>query len=78
MNLPTMNASAHIGIDSFNTVGNSPDNYNEVRNHTLIHDKPSSKETLMFSTVSLVAYHDRMTMNNDNDGDVIIEPINMP
>jgi len=32
----------------------------------------------MSSTISLVAYHNRMMMNNDNNGDMIMEPINMP
>ena len=78
MNLPTVNTSAHMGIDLFNAVRNSSDNYDEVRDCTLTHDKPSSRETSISSTVLSVAYHNRMTINNDNDGDTIIEPINMP
>jgi len=78
MNLPTMNASAYTGMNLFNVVGNSPDNYDEVRSRTLTHDKLSSRETLMSSTVSLVVYHDRMMMNNENNSNIIMEPINMP
>ena len=78
MNLPTMNTSAYIGMDLFNVVRNSPNNYNEVRGCTLTHGKPSSREISMSSIILLVTYHDRMMMNNDNDSDTIMEPINMP
>jgi len=78
MNLPTMNTSAYIGMDLFNVVRNSPNNYNEMRGHTLTHGKPSFREISIFSTILLVTYHDRMMMNNDNDSDTIMEPINMP
>ena len=45
--------------------------------YIITHNKPSFKETLMFSTVSLVTYHNKMTINNNNNGDIIIEPINI-
>jgi len=78
MTLPTMNTSGYMGMDFLNAVRNTSDNYNEVRGCTLAPDKPSSRETSISFTVSLVAYHDRMTMNNDNDSNAIIEPINSP
>jgi len=73
-----MNISAHMGMDLFNVVNNSPDNYNEVKDCTLTYNKPFFREISMFSTVLLVAYHDRITINNDNDGNAIMEPINIP
>ena len=40
-------------------------------------NKQSSRETSLSSTVSLVIYHNRMTMHNDKDGDVIMDLIDM-
>ena len=76
MILPTMNTPSYMGMDFLNAIRNTSDNYNKVRGHTLASDKPSSRETSISSTVSLVTYHNRMTMNNDNNGDAIMEPIN--
>ena len=78
MTLPTVNAPGYMGIDFLNAVRNSSDKYNEIRGHILASNKPSSRETSIFSTVSSVIYHNRIIMNNDNDGDAIIEPINSP
>ena len=78
MALPTMNASTYMGMDFENVVRNTSDNYDEVRGWTTTPNKQSSRASSMSSTVSSVIYHERMEMNNDNDGDAIMEPINMP
>jgi len=78
MTLSTVNAPGYTEMDFLNAVRNTSNNYNEVRGCTLAPNKPSSRETSISSTISLVAYHNRMTMNNDNDSDAIIEPINSP
>jgi len=75
MTLPTVNAPDYIGMDFLNAVRNTSNNYNKVRDHTLAPDKPSFKETSISSTVLLVTYHDRMTMNNDNDSNAIVKII---
>ena len=78
MTLPTVNTPGYMGIDFLNAVRNSSDNYNEIRGYILASDKPSSRETSIFSIVSSVIYYNGIIMNNDNDGDAIIEPINSP
>ena len=45
-----------------------PDNYNKVRDRNLFTNRSVSRDSSMFSTMSLVAYHERM-VNNGMDID---------
>jgi len=69
--LPTVFSSNHTGIDQF-FAGSSPDNYNEVRGRTISPSVQVSRDLLVFSTKSSVAYYERMEHNNTT-----IENINM-
>jgi len=54
--------SNNTGMDLF--AGPYPKNYNEVRGRSLSTNKCTSRDSLMSSTKSSVAYHDRMEHNN--------------
>jgi len=56
MTLPTMNISTYTGMDFANAIRNTSDNYGEVRGRTSTPDKHSSRDSLVSSTVSSVAY----------------------
>lgn len=75
--LPTMSAFVNIGIDFTNTIRNSSDNYDKVRDHMSTPNKQSSREFSISSTISSVTYHDRVMTNNDKDSDTIIELIDI-
>ena len=45
--------------------GQSPNSFDKVRDKSLSLNSSISKNTLMSSTKSFVAYHDRMKQNND-------------
>jgi len=47
----------------------SPDNFNEVRGRSLSTNRNISRDSLMFSTKSLVTYHEMMANNNTMDVD---------
>jgi len=75
--LPTVNTSGYMGMDFLNAVRNTSDNYNKMRSCTLAPDKPFSGKISISSTVSSVIYYNRMIMNNDNNSNTIMEPINL-
>jgi len=75
MTLPTMNASGFMEMNFLNAIRNTSNNYNEIRDRTLASDKLSFREISISFTVLSIAYHDRMMMNNDNDGNTIMKPI---
>jgi len=59
--LPTVFSSNHTGMDQL-FAGPSPDNYNEVRNRTISPSVQVSRDLLVSSTKSSVAYHERMEL----------------
>ena len=56
--------------------GPVPDNYNEVRDRNFFTNKSVSRDLSMFSTMSSVAYHERMVNNgmDINEGPVESTP----
>ena len=78
MTLPTVNVSAYTRIDFSNTVRNTSDNYEKMRDRTSTPNKHSSRDSLMSSTILLVVYSKQMEINNDIDSDVIIDAANSP
>ena len=77
MTLPTVNISTYTEMDITNAVRNTSDNYNEVRGRKLTSDKYSSRDSSMSSTISLVAYSKQMEMNNNKNGDAIMDDNNL-
>ena len=69
--LPTVSSSNYTGIDKFFT-GLFPDNYDEMRGRFSSPNIQVSRNSLVSSTKSLVAYHKRMECNN-----TMIEDVNM-
>ena len=78
MTLLTVNTSTYMEMDFENAIRNTSDNYDEVRDRTSTSNKHSSRDFLVFLTVSLVAYSKWMEMNNDIDGNVIMDAANSP
>ena len=66
-----MFSSNYTGMDDIFT-GTSSDNFNEVRERTLSSNIQVSRNLLVSSTKSSVAYHERMECNN-----IMIEDIDM-
>jgi len=64
--LPTIFPSNNMGMDPLS--GPVPDNYNGVRGRNLLTNKSVFRDLLMSSTMSSVAYHERM-VNNGMDVD---------
>jgi len=60
--LPTVFLSNNTEMDLFAEL--YPDNYNEVRGRFFSTNKHTSRDSLMFSTKSSVAYYNRMEHNN--------------
>ena len=69
--LPTVFSSNYTGMDKF-FAGPSPDNYDEVRGRTSSPNIQFSRNSLVSSTKSSVAYHERMERNN-----AMIEDVDM-
>ena len=69
--LPTVFLSNYIEMDKF-FAEPSPDNYNEMRGRTSSPNIQVSRNSLVSSTKSLVAYHEKIECNN-----TIIKDINM-
>ena len=65
--LPTVFPENHMGIDL--PTGFVSVNSFEVRGRTLSTEKNHSRDSLMSSTVSSIAYHERQTINNGMDVD---------
>jgi len=72
-----MNISTYMGMDITNAVGNTSDNYDEMRGRKLTPDKYSSRDSSMSSTVLSVTYSKQIEMNNDKDGNTIIDDDNL-
>ena len=71
--LPTVNESSNTGMDKFTRI--IPVNNFKSRGRSSSIEKNPSRDTSMFSTCSSVAYHERVTLNNDMDVDL---PIDFP
>jgi len=69
--LPTVSSSNYTGINKFFT-GLFPDNYDEMRGRSSSPNIQVSRNSLVSSTKSLVAYYKRMECNN-----TMIEDVNM-
>jgi len=57
-NLPTMNLFSNIGIDL--SKGQTPDNYDKVRDRKLLYSLNSSRDNSMDSTASSRPYHEKI------------------
>jgi len=58
--------------------GPYPDNYDKIRNRSLSTNEYTSRDSLIFSMKSSVAYHDKMERNNTmviNEEMVDISPV---
>jgi len=71
IDIPTVSSSTNTVMDLL--YRNISDNYNEVRGRTSSPKPQSFKVSLMSSTKSSVAYHERMKNNNSLDEDFNIE-----
>ena len=60
MTLPT-----DMGMDIDNFIGNLANNYDEVRGHTMTHDKQASRTVSMSSSEASVAYATKIECLND-------------
>ena len=78
MTLLTVNTSTYMEMDFENAIRNTSNNYDEVRDRTSTSNKHSSRDSLVSLTVSSVAYSKWMEMNNNIDGDVIMDAANSP
>ena len=63
--LPTVSSASNIEMNL--PSGPYPDNYDKVRGRNSFTNKNTSRDSSMSSTMSSVAYHDRMTINNSMD-----------
>ena len=59
-------------MDFANAIRNTSDNYNKVRDRTFTPDKHSSRDSMVSSTVSLVAYSKQMEINNNINSNTIM------
>ena len=69
--LPTVLPSDNAGIDIF--VGIIPDNYDKVRNKTLLTKAQASRDSSMSSTKSFVMYYEKIEHNNAMNEDINID-----
>ena len=72
--LPTVFLSNHTEIDQF-FAGPFPDNYDEMRDRTISPSIYVSRDLLVSSTKSSVAYHERMEHNNTTIEDIDMDNI---
>jgi len=68
--LPTMSHSNNTGMDIF--AEPSPDNYNKVRDRLLLTKGNISRDSLISSLKSSIAYHEKMELNNAMNVDIDI------
>ena len=65
-----------MGMDINNIIGSNANNYNNVRDYTMISNKSSSKTVLMFSSKTLVDYTTKIKhLNNFSENKEIRESI---
>jgi len=69
--LPTVSSASNTGMDL--SSGSYPDNYDKVRGRNSFTNKNTSRDLSMSSTMSSVAYHNRITINNGMDINEIID-----
>ena len=68
LNLPTVLPSMYTEMDI--PSGKIPDNYDKVQGRTISPQPYSSKASSIFSTKSLIDYHERMEHNNKLNNDI--------